>query len=139
MKNISCVYPRRVYVRSQRTNQRVKIDLRRDQAIAFVFAVGLILSSQIMESLPAAGKTAIPLGVTGTKQVEFKTKTFEGYDPEPIGCDVSGVNGWFYWYRTYLGECVVIPAANGDQAVAKAEELLEASFSVVAVGYGLRD
>ncbi|MBZ8179116.1 hypothetical protein [Oscillatoria salina] len=139
MKNISCVSRRRAHIRTQRTNQGVKADLRRDKAIAFVFVAGLILSTQMLESLPAASNTTIKRGLIPTKQAQFPTKTFEGFDPEPIGCDVSQIQGWFYWYRTYLGECVVIPVANGDRAVAKAEEILEASFSVVATGYGLRN
>lgn len=62
---------------------------------------------------------------------------FAGFDMQPRGCDVRGINGWFYWYRSNLNRCTVVPAGNQADATFKAVELAD-STEVVEAGIGYR-
>lgn len=65
-------------------------------------------------------------------------KSSEGYNPTPENCDVSRMQGWFYYYRLTSGRCITVRAANQDEAATRATELLESSFSVITTGYGFQ-
>ncbi len=62
---------------------------------------------------------------------------FAGFDMQPLGCDIRGVNGWFYWYRHDLNRCTVVLAGNQADATFKAVELAD-STEVIEAGIGYR-
>lgn len=67
----------------------------------------------------------------------IKSKTFAGYTPNPEGCDLSWVSGWFYWYKDTNGYCYVTMSYSEAYASKRAQEILRTS-SVLMSGVGFK-
>jgi hypothetical protein len=94
---------------------------------SFYFAMGA--AAEIPSPLPTT-----PLVLA---QGQLFNPKFAGFDPQPRGCDIRGINGWFYWYRHDLNRCTVVLAGNQADATFKAVELA-ASTEVIEAGIGYR-
>jgi hypothetical protein len=70
-----------------------------------------------------------------TKGIE--SKSYVGYTPNPEGCDLSRVSGWFYWYKDTNEYCYVTMSYSQTYASKRAQEILRTS-SVLISGVGFK-
>jgi len=96
---------------------------------------GCTVLAKPLESFPSAPATFLKQPFP--KQQLFNPK-FANFDQQPRGCDVRGINGWFYWYRHGVGSCTVVPSSNQADATFKAVELADSTeVSEAGIGYRL--
>jgi len=102
-------------------------------SIFLAFCPAISVSTVLAEPLKSflVAPTAFP------KQQRLFNPKFAGFDPQPKGCDVRGINGWFYWYRYGVGYCTVVPSSSQADATFKAVELAD-STEVNEAGIGYR-
>lgn len=111
--------------------------LKQDWRLITTFS-GVCLSLYFSRGATAAEIThPLPAPSLVLAQGQLFNPKFAGFDMQPRGCDVRGINGWFYWYRHDLNRCTVVPAGNQADATFKAVELAD-STEVIEAGIGYR-